>query len=505
MARSRWIVNFVTSLLPFSGSAVSFAQAANPPANRFPQTVEVIPGTLRARIFLHEIQDGPNKISCWTYVSDGLWAHKQKEIMFTVQRREGERAEDYPTGVFGLFATVYHYAEKGELVDAGGASMLGQSEFLGRKDIRGVGYTEPQPLPGVDAGNGPFLTAIMLKGDEARIAWDFGLARVTARLGQEYRYYPFPPWADLDREPVITSAEMDKSVVAKQKIRSVDVQASFYLENGNIFIRVPGDSKAAADLQNHILERPASEPLMFRGHVDPRAGACLVWVVGSKNPNAISAPGSDGSRTTGAFLIMVMDRKAEANRVQLIEDGAALYLTSPAWQKMREAMASGNNLVVPAAAKGEPNITLDWVKTSYSSPITGEKVVSQGFESYHPTTPLARNTDEPISDARVTLMTSDADLKAHTSVDDLVAYLKAMDKVVNEFFAVPARRTSRDLTIEMELNAEGHRVQFVAKPELSREEAAGFLDRLNHAPAPRVTGPVKLDYSLKLWSTVPIS
>src|SRR5215469_311992 len=321
MARSRWIVNFVTSLLPFSGWASSFAQAANSPANPFPQTVEVIPGKLRAKILLHEIQNGPTKISCWTYISDGLWAQKQKEIMFTVQRREGEKPEDYPTGVFGLFATVYHYAEKGELVDAGGSSLLGQSEFLGRKDIRGVGYTEPLPVPGVDAGNGPLLTAIMLKGDEAQIARDFGLTRVTARLGQEYRYYPFPPWADLDREPVITSAEMDKSVVAKLKIRSVDVQASFYLENGNIFIRVPGDSEAAAALQKHILEPPPTEPLMFRGHVDSRAGACLVWVVGSKNPNAISDPGGDASRMTGAFLIMAMDPKAETDRVQLTEDG----------------------------------------------------------------------------------------------------------------------------------------------------------------------------------------
>lgn len=91
----------------------------------------MIPGKLRARIFLHEMQDGDKKILCWTYVTDGLLAQKQKEIMFTLQRREGEKVMDYPTGVLGLFATVYHYAEMGQLVDAGSASMLGKANSWG--------------------------------------------------------------------------------------------------------------------------------------------------------------------------------------------------------------------------------------------------------------------------------------------------------------------------------------------------------------------------------------
>lgn len=51
--------------------------------------------------------------------------------MFTLQRREGEKVMDYPTGVLGLFATVYHYAEMGQLVDAGSASMLGKANSWG--------------------------------------------------------------------------------------------------------------------------------------------------------------------------------------------------------------------------------------------------------------------------------------------------------------------------------------------------------------------------------------
>lgn len=217
--------------------------------------------------------------------------------------------------------------------------------------------------------------------------------------------------------------------------------------------------------------------------------------------------GGDGSRTTGAFFVLLADRQAnesKANRVQLIEDGVTVFLTDPSWQKMREAMASGSCLLLPSGQKGEPRITFEWIRTPYTSPVTGEKVVTHGFEAYHPATPAVRNPDQAIRDAKIVLLTSDEDLKARTTVDDLASYIKAMDQVVQEFFAPPDRRISRDLTLEMELTAGGHRVQFAAKPELSAEAEKECLKRLNDAAAPKVTGPVKLDYTLKLWTAVPV-
>jgi hypothetical protein len=47
--------------------------------NVLPQSVDVIPGRLKVRIFLHEIEYEKEIFSCWSYVTDGLAEQKQKE------------------------------------------------------------------------------------------------------------------------------------------------------------------------------------------------------------------------------------------------------------------------------------------------------------------------------------------------------------------------------------------------------------------------------------------
>lgn len=160
--------------------AVATGQQRLTAKNAFLHSVEVIPGRLTVKIFLHDISFEGESIPCWSYVTEGFVAHHQKESIFTLRREGGPtKPEDYPRGFLELFARLFRYTERARPVDVGDSALFSDADFLPDKDIRGIGYVEPQGLPGVETGDAPLLTAILLKGDEAQIAWDSGLTRVT--------------------------------------------------------------------------------------------------------------------------------------------------------------------------------------------------------------------------------------------------------------------------------------------------------------------------------------
>ena len=165
---------FVIALLGWFRRAKAVATGQQPPPARdaFPHSVEVIPGKLSVKIFLHDVTSESEVIPCWSYVTDGFVAQHQKETIFTLRRDTGTKPGDYPRGFLELFATLFRHTERGQPVDVGDSALFSGAEFLPEKDIRGIGYVEPQGLLGVETGDTPLLAAILLKGDEAQIAWD---------------------------------------------------------------------------------------------------------------------------------------------------------------------------------------------------------------------------------------------------------------------------------------------------------------------------------------------
>jgi hypothetical protein len=463
--------------------------------NVFPQTVDVIPGKLRVRIFLHEIKHVNEVISCWSYVTDGLVAQNQKEIIFTLRRGSGQRPADYPREMVDLFETFFHYAERGQLVDIGQSTLFSETGMGGDRDFRGIGYVEPQGFPGVETRGVPCLAGILLKNDEAQIAWDLGLTRVTALLGMKYHYYPCPAWSDLKREPVATLHSMEKSHL--WKIARISSRASYYEQRNHIFLSVLPSSRAS--LQGFLNELPPTKPLALRTQPDPSANACLVWPSGHDQPVAITPAGSDGSRKTGAFLAFVPEQ--DANKIHTVEDGFFLYLTNSAWQKIREALLSGTDAFVPAAGVDDASITVAWTKpATYTSPVSGETYTAERWTTYKPETTLPPKERVAVSSSRVVLLTSEQDLQAGTTADDLGGYLNVIEKTVDKFFTHTERRINRELTIRLALTATEHEVQFIAVPDLSADVSEDLHERLESVRSPKVGGPVKLDLILSLWS-----
>ncbi len=365
-----WIVGTVTVF--FLGwlncaSAKSAADKIYDPV--FPQLIEVIPGKLKLKVFLHDIQYGSETIPCWTYVTQGLSSLKQREIIFTLQRDTGQKPEDYPREVAELFAEIFQSAEHGDPVDVGEFSLLGEAGFLGNKDIKGIAYVEPERFPGVETGGAPLLAAILLKNDEAAIARDFGLTRVLALLGRKYHYYPCPPWSDLKRQPDISLDAMGDSIL--KKVAKAKARATFYEEHNRVSLRMFLKGPPGSPLPLHNLaELPADRLVVLFTQIDERANACVVWPTEGGKHVAISPPDSDGTRRTGNFITFVPEQNA--NEIKWAEDGLAIFLTNSDWKKIRDAILSGSDLLIPPSGKDGASFSLEWVQREYTSPVTGE-------------------------------------------------------------------------------------------------------------------------------------
>ncbi len=481
----------------FGGAKANSVTCVQPATshNVFPQSVDVIPGRLKVRIFLHEIEYEKEIFSCWSYVTDGLVAEKQKEIIFTLRRDPSQKPEDYPPELLDLFVICFHYAERGQVVDVGQSTLFDETGLGGNSDFRGVGYVEPQGFPGVETKDVQLLAGILLKNDEAQIAWDLGLTRVTALLGMKYRYYPCPTWSDLKREPVATLHAMEKSHL--WEIARVPARASYYEEGNHIFLSVLPSSRAC--LQGFLDKLPPTKPLALKTQPDLRANACLVWHSDHNQPVAITPPGSNGSRKTGAFLAFVPEQ--DANDIRMVEDGFFLFLTNITWRKIREALLSGTDIFVPPAEAPEASISVEWAKTAYTSPVSGETYTAESWTTYEPETTNSPPKERvAVTSSRTVLLTSQQDLQARSTAEDLAAYSNAIENVVDTFFTPLERRINRVLTIQPALTAAGHLVQFIAVPDLSAALAEDLHQQLESVPSPLVGGPVKFDFILSLWS-----
>lgn len=481
----------------FSRARARFGSSARRKTSResFPQLVEIIPSKLKARIFLHDVVFGSDTIPCWSYVTQGLKSQHQKEIIFTLRRNKGQEPANYPREIFELFEMIFRLAEEGQIVDVGDSSLFNEAGFCGNKDFRGIGYVEPQGMLGVETGDSPLLAAILLKSDEAQIAWTFGLTRVSALIGLKYRYYPCPTWSDLEREPVASLDELNKSLLGQ--IARVGARASYYEEKGTVFLQLNSSSRER--IQGYVSQLPPEQPFALKTQPDPRANACLVWHASQESTMAITTPGSNGSRKTGAFLALSLTQGT--NEIQICEDGVLAFLVNSDWQKVREALMSGSDVFVPGG-EDRPSISIEWQKTmGYVSPVTGETYFAEGWTPYQPEgTPPELNQRFALGSSRTVLLTSQREIAARITVEDLSHYINRIGDAVDAFFAPQEQRTKRELTIHLVLNHERCELRFVAEPDLNDDMNRDLQNRLEKVPAPKTNGLVNLELILGIWN-----
>jgi hypothetical protein len=314
---------------------------------QFPLTVEIIPGELTARIYRHEISATRGPIPCWSYVSDGLRAHQQSEVVFTLLRERDEDDAAFPEELAQLFGTLFQLAAQGRRVTVGSCTELRARRFFGHHLL----YADAQPLAGVTLPP-ECLTAVLIDDDELRAVLAFGCTRVLARMGKAASHYPFPTWSERGRRGLSLASTFEQSLLSRIGIRlGGEIIVSLHDNRVTVGIR----RSQHASLRGAPLP---DEPIAILALRDPAANACLVWEPDQGEPTAISPPGSDGSRVSGAFAVLLGEQPHDGGK--LFEDGFVIELTDASWAGLRRALHDGTDLLIPATAGGM-HVALTWL------------------------------------------------------------------------------------------------------------------------------------------------
>jgi hypothetical protein len=453
---------------------------------QFPVHFELIPGELSAHVYLHELESRDGPVACWSYVSDGLWAHRQKELIFTLGQGRGQAASEFPDDPLKFFAGIYPYAKEGQVVDAGDFTELGAPIILGHKSIV---YAEPQLFEDFSVPS-PSLAAVLLKDEELEAVKAFGFTRVLARLGQAYGHYPYPSWFDPTRGSLPFEEAMQKSVLGQvNRIRVRGARASVSREKNQIELHIT--RKAGQFLHEQLSQFPSDAVIALLTELDPRANGCLVWEPGQSQPAAATPPNSDGSQLAGCFIGFVPQQSEDGG--QLTEDGFMMLLTDSSWMRIRKAWESGEAVSLPG--EGERiGFSLKTVKESYHNPVDGLDYYSEGgWESYEPKEPQSKVTGGATDLKEIVLLSGQSELERRVDVEQLTTYTKAIEATVERHFAEQESSVGQDLWVQIEVSPEGlSGLKSASKPGMPDEILQGLHDQLLDIPIPEVTeGPIK--------------
>jgi hypothetical protein len=460
-----------------AGRANTAASPATSLTRQFPVTVEIIPGELSARVYLHEISASSGRIPCWSYVSDGLGAHQQREVVFTLRRERGEADGAFPEDPLRLFGSLYPLAAQGKRVTVGGLTELGARRFFEHHLL----YADAQPLSGVTLPPG-CLTALLINDDELRAVREFGCTRVLARMGHAVTHYPFQTWSERGRRSLSLASTFEKSLLSKIGVR-IGGQIVVSLNNNRITMGVHRELHAKLrDARQSLPDAPTG----FLALRDPAANACLVWEPGQREPTAISPPGSDGSCVSGAYAIVLGEQPHDGGK--LFEDGFAIELTDASWAEFRRALFEGTDLVIPAT-DGGMDFALAWRDDIYANVLPRSK------------SPPAPGVDDPERgpppvlpeelDHKIVLLMAQDQLGARVGTDALAAQIQGISAEITQLYArgeirvapmgvFVAVRPNRRVKIWVE-GIEG---------SLSAEDAALIERRASDVTAPEVRGAI---------------
>jgi hypothetical protein len=441
----------------------------------WPVRIEVIPGKLSVRVYRHDIAAVTGSIPCWSYVTQGLTALQQTEIVFTLRRDPDEPSDGFPDDPLRLFAAILPLTEAGQRVTSGSFTELGGGGFFGHHLL----YVRAQALNGVSLP-ASCLAALLVTGDELRAVREFGSTRVLARLGQATSHYPFPPWGDRHRPGMSLTRTLEASLLSKiPRASAHDVHVG--VAGGQITVSVLRSEQSS--WQDRLAQVPDTMPLALLTALDPAADGCLTWVPGQTGPEAIVPPGSDGSRVCGCFIAFVPGQPANGGK--LLEDGLAMELTSEAWSALRRALIDGQELAIPASDDLMP-LALSWRDEVYVSPIDARAYRAEGGWETHQ--PEAAASAEAAGGAGATekltgeirLLTSENEILARTSGEALVAFFQQIKACADRLLGDQGDQA--EIVLRLRCTAQGHTVDLSGRGEVPPEVMQALFETIKALP-----------------------
>ncbi len=442
-----------------------------------PTRFDLLPGELAARVHSHVLESGDGLLDCWSYVTEGLWAQRQKELIFTLRREPWEGDDEFPRAPLKFLAQIYRLAQSGQRVDVGDFTQFGEAGLLG---YNGLIYISPQPFSGIELSS-PSLAAILVTEEELEAAKAFGFARLQARLGQASGHYPCPHWSDRSRAGLQMAGTLKESVLTQ--ISRLTVRGMSVRIESDCIVASLGPA-ARERLHQQLAQVPPDMPIALLTELDAGADGCLVWEPGQSEAAAITPPGSRGSRLSGCFLALVPGQQLNAG--QVFEDGLMMLLTNDGWSSVHEAIQTQQPLSIQTTTG--LCLSLDWLEGSYMNPIDGSVHAAEGgWRTVEPEgDPPA---DEGASKVKqIVLLTPEHEVAARLSVEELSNYIERIKGAVRAYFAGLPAGAGQDLLIQFEVRGRGEvELKMASRPGVPAETLQELHDRLLALAAPDIS------------------
>jgi len=473
---------------------------------------EVVPGKLWVAVYAHSETTKEGEIQLWTFASEGLWTHRQKEIRFSIKREPNEPENAFDRQLFDLYEVIYSMASKAELVDIHGRSILGGVPLLGRDDFHCIIYGPPQPIAGIEAHN-PFISASIVTCDEERVGAEMGYARIFARLGFENRFFPTAYWTDRKRAPVVRPGEREQSIFSKIGGAHANGTSVRLVRNGLLTNQrsdggfLPGDKivlsvrpRGVDRLQQIATAKQSAAGIALLLEMDPTASTSLVWYPGQTHLSAITGPVGSGDRMTGNFL--VLGGVSGAASASINEDGFVMLFPKSTWERVHEALVKGSPITIAGSDK-VPEFVVEYVPATYDNPVDGRRYKSpEGWTEYAPDGGV-KKSNGPAEMSRIVLLTAQDLIGERTNVKDLTGVIDAIKSVV-EGQVGNSKGPGSELAIECELLPGKKKIFAMAqRPTLDRALMQAIYEKLEKITVPEVKDSVKFQVIFKLYGGLP--
>lgn len=200
------------------------------------------------------------------------------------------------------------------------------------------------------------LFAVPLRGAEVAMVARAGVARVAARTGFAERFFPFAPWLDVDRAPVVDDQDVAHTLIGNRTPSPLALpNVRIELDGDRVVITATALVSALAARAMVLSNEPGGGILCLANTtMGIGAQAALVYERGAKSPKAITAATQTDTtspapaRTAGSFVVVV----TAASAGSIVEDGFFVAIPADGFAALKDALARGVDLDIAAGEGG---------------------------------------------------------------------------------------------------------------------------------------------------------
>ncbi len=461
----------------------------------FPQSIEVVPNELSVQFYLHKLPGGDTR-EAWSFVTEGLAKAGQPEMMMTILKRNDEKTSEFPLEPIKFFKTVLALAKDEKLVQAGDYTELSTDDkgFIAPQFIGAI-YLPAKPLEGVSIPEGA-LAVIPITPEEMDAYKIGGASRVSGRLSNQDKFYPYPTWCDRSRKSVFSPEDI--KTMKAEPINEAPTEslytAGVSAEGTRLSLSMPSDARES--LVEILKKLPDDAPLKIELGVDPRANAFLIWTSGE--PRAVAPPKSKGSIVSGSYIELLPGvKKTEFARYG---DGYVVMLTSEEWTKFKSAIFEKKDRSITATTGGEfIDFEVTFPMVAYRDPISHldynpEKDWKLYSAKGEDTLPSAKSNE------KIILLTEQNLIASYIDATVLSNYILEIDKTAKDHFAETPQSIEYELVIQCDLSPENKaNYAIAAKPSnLSSDLVKGLYFKLESLKVPASKGDVSFQTILNI-------